>query len=215
MQQTQREPDQSPLGQSLSPARQLAVNDVQKLRVSATQLLTGHKLWATLDYSSIQNPDVQGNLEWTAERAGTGHGFVVWFDAELVKGIGFSNAPGVPETIYGSFFFPWTRPVPLKQGQTVCVDLAAKLVEKDYLWRWTTRIEPLEVSGASPIHFDQSQFCWSGPVRLGERDSPEARSGGARTVGLSQKPQLPGVPLGGSPDRCGFMLMRFTKTQGK
>ena len=91
--------------------------------------------------------------------AGTGHGFVVWFDAELAEGIGFSNAPGAPETIYGSFFFPWTRPVPLEQGQTVCINLAAKLVENDYLWRWTTRIEPLSGSNTFPAHFDQSQFA--------------------------------------------------------
>ena len=146
--------DQNPLG-----ARQLAVNNVQKVRVSPAQLLTGHKAWATLDYSSIQNPDFQGNLEWTVERAGTRHGIVVWFDAELAEGIGFSNAPGAPETVYGSFFFPWTQPVPLKPEQTVCVNLVAKLVENDYLWRWTTRIEPLSGPGTSPVHFDQSQFA--------------------------------------------------------
>ena len=135
--------DLNPFGQNLSPVRQLAVNNVQKVRVSPAQLLTGHKLWATLDYASIQNPDVRGNLEWTVDRTGTGHGIVVWFNADLAENIGFSNAPGAPETIYGSFFFPWTQPMPLRQGQTVCVDLAAKLVENDYLWRWTTRIKPL------------------------------------------------------------------------
>jgi len=151
--------DQNPFGQNLSPARQLAVNNVQKVRVSPAQLLTGHKLWATLDYATIQNPDVRGNLEWTVERAGTGHGIVVWFDADLAEDVGFSNAPGAPETIYGSFFFPWTQPVPLTQGQTVCVNLAAKLVENEYLWRWTTRIEPPSGSSTSPVDFDQSQFA--------------------------------------------------------
>jgi type I protein arginine methyltransferase len=151
--------DLNPFGQNLSPARHLAVNNAQKVRVSPAQLLTGHKLWATLDYSSIQSPDVRGNLEWTVERAGTGHGIVLWFDADLAEEVGFSNAPGAPETIYGSFFFPWTQPVRLAQGQSVCVNLAAKLVENDYLWRWTTRIEPLRESGASPIQFDQSQLA--------------------------------------------------------
>jgi type I protein arginine methyltransferase len=151
--------DQNPFGQKLSPARQLAVNNVQKVRVSPAQLLTGHKLWATLDYATIQNPDVRGNLDWTIERAGTGHGIVVWFDADLAEDVGFSNAPGAPETIYGSFFFPWTQPVPLRQGQTVCVNLAAKLVENEYLWRWTTRIEPPSGSSTSPVDFDQSQFA--------------------------------------------------------
>src|SRR5438132_7913164 len=146
--------DRNPFGQNLNSARQIAVNNVRKVRVSPGQLLTGHRLWTTLDYAGVEHPDVQGNLEWTVERAGTGHGLVVWFDADLAEGVGFSNDPGAPETIYGSFFFPWTQPVPLTQGQTVCVNLAAKLVENEYLWRWTTRIEPPSGSSTSPVDFD-------------------------------------------------------------
>ena len=46
----------------------------------------------------------------------------------------------------------------LARGQTVCVSLAAKLVEDEYVWRWSTRIEPPESSGAALIHFEQSQL---------------------------------------------------------
>jgi ribosomal protein L11 methyltransferase PrmA/PRMT5 arginine-N-methyltransferase len=150
--------EKNSLGQNLSPARLLAVNNVQKVRVSPNQLLTGHRLWTTFDYASIENHDVRGNLEWTVERAGTGHGIVVWFDADLAEGISFSNAPGAPQTVYGSLFFPWTQPALLAAGQTVRVSLAAKLVESEYVWRWTTRIEPLEGSDESLIHFEQSQL---------------------------------------------------------
>ena len=150
--------DHNSLGQDLSAARQLIVNNSQKVRVSPEQLLTAHQLWTTLDYGSVENPDVRGNLDWTVERAGTGHGILVWFDAELAEGIGFSNAPFAPETIYGSLFLPWTQPVSLAPGQAVGVSLEAKLVEHDYVWRWITRIEPLQGLGAPPIHFDQSQL---------------------------------------------------------
>ena len=151
--------DQNPFGQDLGPARLLSVNDVQRVRVTPSQLLTGHRLWTTLDYASVESPDVRGNLDWTVERDGTGSGIVVWFDAELAEGVTFSNAPGTPETIYRSLFFPWTQPAPLAQGQTVCVSLEAKLVENDYVWRWTTRIEPLGKSNVSPIRFEQSQLA--------------------------------------------------------
>ncbi|HKW64848.1 MAG TPA: 50S ribosomal protein L11 methyltransferase [Candidatus Acidoferrum sp.] len=151
--------DNSLLDQNLGPARTLAVNDGQKVHVSPNQLLTGQRLWTTLDYAAIENPDVRGNLEWTVERGGTGHGIVAWFDAELAEGIGFSNAPGTPETVYGSYFFPWTQPVFLERGQTVCVNLEAKLVEDDYVWRWSTRIEPFAGASSLPLHFEQSQLA--------------------------------------------------------
>ena len=151
--------DHNALGQDLSAARRLIVNNSQKVRVSSDQLLTAHQLWTTLDYGSINNPNVRGHVDWTVLRAGTGHGVVVWFDADLAEDTGFSNAPDAPETIYGSQFFPWTQPVSLGPGQTVRVSLEAKLVEQDYVWRWSTRIEPREGSGASVIRFEQSQLA--------------------------------------------------------
>ena len=81
---------------------------------------------------------------------------MVWFDANLVEGVGFSNAPGAPQTIYGSLFFPSSQPVPLGRNQIVCIDLEAKLLQEDYVWRWTTRVMPLDRSNASPLEFEQS-----------------------------------------------------------
>jgi type I protein arginine methyltransferase len=93
---------------------------------------------------------------WSEWRTGTGHGIVVWFDADLVEGVGFSNAPGAPETIYGSLFFPGSQSVPLERNQIVCLGLEAKLLEEDYIWRWTTRVMPPEGSNASSLEFEQS-----------------------------------------------------------
>jgi len=150
--------DHNPVGQDLNAARRLAVNNAQKVRVSPNQLLTENQLWTSLDYRSVEDPDVQGNLEWRVERGGTGHGILVWFDADLAEDVGFSNAPSAPETIYGSMLFPWTQPVSLAPGQVVAVNLEAKLVQNDYVWRWATRIESLEGSGNPQIHFEQSQL---------------------------------------------------------
>jgi len=150
--------EQNPLGLELNSARNLAVNNIQKVRVGANQLLTEPREWATLDYYTIESPDVRSSLEWKTEQAGIGHGILTWFDADLAEGVGFTNAPGAPETIYGSLFFPWTRPVSLARGQAVCVSLEAKLIENDYVWRWTTQIEAPSGSDASAIHFEQSQL---------------------------------------------------------
>ena len=150
--------EHNPLGQDLSAARRLIVNNIQKVRVSPTQLLTAPQLWTTLDYCSVENPDVHSDLDWVVERAGTGHGILLWFDADLAEGAGFSNAPSTPETVYGSLFLPWSQPVSVVPGQAVGINLEAQLVENDYVWRWTTSIEPLEELGAPLIHFEQSQL---------------------------------------------------------
>ena len=47
-------------------------------------------------------------------------------------------------------------------------------METDYLWRWTTRIEPLERSGVPLIRFEQSQLTGAVlspiPLRRGASD---------------------------------------------
>jgi hypothetical protein len=82
----------------------------------------------------------------------------VWFDTQLADDVGFSNAPGAPEAIYGSMMFPWMNPVPLAAGQRVCVDLQAKLLEDDYFWRWTTKIASVDAPDEVLAGFDQSQL---------------------------------------------------------
>jgi type I protein arginine methyltransferase len=145
-------------GQDLNPARRMSLNAMHRMHPVREQLLTNPQLWLTLDYVSVEDPDAEGMLSWKAKRDGTGHGIVVWFDADLADGVSFSNAPGSPEMIYGSMFLPWLDPVPLKAGQTVCVDLQAKLLEKDYFWRWATRIELPGRPGEIATQFDQSQL---------------------------------------------------------
>ena len=143
----------------LAAARQLAVNNSQKARLKPEQMLAQPRLWATLDYTTIEDPNVRARINWTVERAGTGHGLLVWFDTELAENIGFSNAPGAPEAIYGSLFFPWAAPVPLEKGQGVCVDIAGRLVGDEYVWRWTTEIASPNSPSEILHRFDQSQLA--------------------------------------------------------
>ena len=148
--------EKNPLQQNLSAARRLAVNDFQKAVFTPEQLLAPPQLWATLDYSAIDGPDVRGTLDFSALRAGTGHGLLVWFDTCLTDGVGFSNAPGNKEAVYGSAFFPWTEPVSLSEGQQIHVELEATLRNGDYFWRWNTQVDA--AAGAPARSFEQSQL---------------------------------------------------------
>jgi type I protein arginine methyltransferase len=146
------------LGQDLTLARRKVLNEFQKVRMAPEDLLTAPSLWATLDYATIENPDVRGTLQWTAMRSGTGHGILVWFDMELADGVELSNGPSSPEAIYGSAFFPWLQPVPLAEGQRVSSELEAKLLEDEYFWRWTTQIASAENPEKIATRFEQSQL---------------------------------------------------------
>ncbi|HXP79465.1 MAG TPA: 50S ribosomal protein L11 methyltransferase [Verrucomicrobiae bacterium] len=160
-------------GQDLSPARRKVVNEIHRMQAAPELLLTSPNLWVALDYTCIENPDAQGELTSTVKREGTGHGIVIWFDADLADGVGFSNRPGSATVIYSSMFLPWPEPVLLVAGQTVCVHLQAKLVEEDYFWRWTTRIECAGQPGKIVAEFDQSvlQGAVLSPAKLLKRSS--------------------------------------------
>jgi predicted RNA methylase len=145
----------------LGPARPLAVHDVRQARPRPEQLLTAAQLWATLNYSTIEDPDISGKLCWTVDRDGTGHGIVVWFNSELADGVSFSNAPDAPSTMYGTLFFPWIHPVQLTKGETVSVQLDAKLTESEYVFRWETRVKPVASSGKATAEFHQSTLAGS------------------------------------------------------
>jgi protein arginine N-methyltransferase 1 len=68
------------------------------------------------------------------------HGLCLWFETELIDGIGFSSGPCSQKTVYGQVFLPWLEPVPVEQGQEIFVSLHADLVGDDYIWRWETKI---------------------------------------------------------------------------
>jgi protein arginine N-methyltransferase 1 len=111
-------------------------------RVVATSdhLVTEPRCWAALEYATIESPNVRGSVEWAVKKPSVGHGLVLWFDTLLAEGIGFSNAPGGTETIYGNEFFPFTAEVELEPGDSIRVELAADLVVDRYVWRWSTQV---------------------------------------------------------------------------
>ena len=149
---------------NMDAAAQMVTNVWKNARVTPEQLLTKSCRWETIDYLTVESPDASAEMTFQVERAGTGHGFVIWFDAVLDDGIEFSNAPGKPELIYGSAFFPWSSAVGLTAHDTVSIDLRADLVASDYVWRWETRVYGHERERLK-AHFRQSTYLGS-PLSL-------------------------------------------------
>ncbi len=150
--------DHNGYGLDMRVAHQIVTNTWGKVKVTPEQLLVEPQSWATLDYATVESPDAIAEETSTVTRPGTAHGLNLWFDATLVEGVHFSNAPGEPELVYGSAFFPFSRPVPLAVGDTASVGLQAKLIGEDYIWRWNTCILDQGDTRRIKASFAQSTF---------------------------------------------------------
>ena len=129
--------------------------------------------WSTVDYYTVEKPNISGDLKWRIDQHATAHGIRVWFDSILFEDIGFSNAPDQPPLIYGNLFFPWPGPVTLDAGDTVSVSLRANLVGNDYTWSWNTAVFNKNNPGKNKAEFKQSTFYGMSlsPDQLGKRAS--------------------------------------------
>jgi type I protein arginine methyltransferase len=145
-------------GLDLSAAHARVINTWQRTTAKAEALLVEPQPWAELDYHTVSAPSVRGEPSWQVQRDGTAHAVLLWFDAELAEGIGFSNAPGPDPLIYGQAFFPLERPVEVEEGDLVSVQLRADLVEGEYIWRWDTTIAASEEGSPPKATFQQSTF---------------------------------------------------------
>ena len=157
-------------GFNMQAARKLVLNSWGKGRVEPEQLLTEPKLWAQLNYATLEDVNAAAELEWTVAQSGEAHGVLVWFDAVLADGVGFSNAPGGGAVVYGSALFPFLEPVRLEAGDGVQVRLSANLVVDDYLWSWHSTIRR---QGIVKAEFQQSTFFATplSPLQLRRRAS--------------------------------------------
>ena len=97
-------------------------------------------MWAELDYTAVEDPDVAADVTWQAARSGTGHGIAVWFDSTLFEDITITTAPDQPKLVYGNAFLPWAEPVVVEVGDSIEVGLRADLVGDEYVWQWNSRI---------------------------------------------------------------------------
>jgi protein arginine N-methyltransferase 1 len=142
----------------LSAGTRLVTNNWRKTRIEPEQLLVEPVCWTTVDYYEVESPDIRAEISWRAPREGTAHGVAVWFDSDLVDGIGFSNHPSKAQMIYGNGFFPFSEPVQVKEDDRIVLRLAARMVEDDYVWRWDTDFFAADDETGPKVSFKQSTF---------------------------------------------------------
>ncbi len=140
----------------LGPARDIMLHRMSRGPARPDQVRLAPQRWGELVYATVEAPGVSGRCTWTVEGPATLHGWSVWFDAELVDEVGFSNRPGEPETVFANGFLPCLEPVGLEPGQQVELDLRAAHVGGEYVLRWGTTVRDRE--GAVLARFRQSTF---------------------------------------------------------
>jgi protein arginine N-methyltransferase 1 len=127
-------------GLDLSKGRRYADNSSKKVNLTADRLLSEPADLATLDYYTIEQADLTAGLEIKVERRGTARGLLVWFDAELAPGIGYSNSPDAPPQIYGQTFLPLDGHIEVLAGDRAAVTFTANLIDGSYVWGWSGEI---------------------------------------------------------------------------
>lgn len=147
----------------LSAATRRVTNTWQKAYIKPEQLLVEPVCWTTIDYYEVEDPNIRAEISWRVARGGTAHGICIWFDSDLIENIRFSNHPAAPEMIYGNAFFPFSEPVEVTKGSLVKVQLTAKLVGDDYIWRWDTDFFTGNDDARPKVSFKQSTF-FGGPL---------------------------------------------------
>lgn len=144
-------------GLDLSSALPYARNQISRHPVAPADLLAAPQTWGRIDYPNLQSPHVRGRAAFTATRAGTAHGFSIWFSAELFGGARFDNSPASPLGVYVPLLLPWERPVPLQPGDTIEATIEAVFSGQVYWWNWNTVVRRAGV--ATPLAaFQQSSF---------------------------------------------------------
>lgn len=149
----------------LSAIRKHLTNSPRKMRAEPEQLLMEPRQWAALDYERLRGCNVAGEAHALATRDGVAHALCLWFDTDLCDGVGFSNAPGQPESIYGQWMLPLSAPIEIAAGDSIKLQIHADLVGDNYLWRWNTTVHGVNNPDVPKAEFSQSTLA-SVPLSL-------------------------------------------------
>ena len=145
--------------------------------VEEAQVLSTSAAWADLEYATLQPEPILGRARLRIKRGGTGHGLLLWFEATLSDGHGFSTAPG-HEMCYGRLFLPWPHPVLLGEGDEVAVDIWAQ--PSGDPWGWNSSVT---ADAGLRESFKQSSFLStvskpSAPVQTATVRAPVSQGAG-------------------------------------
>lgn len=144
-------------GIDLSPGERFASNHTVRTIIEQDAIASQPTDIAVIDYRTITEPNLDATVELVADADRTIHGVVVWFDAEIAEGAGYSNASDQEPLVYQQRFMPFAEAVPMAAGDRAKVRLRATFQGDDYIWTWDSDIID-GATGSVRQKFRQSTF---------------------------------------------------------
>lgn len=135
----------------------LVFNRTQHSIPKKTLSLGGGACWAEVDYRSVTSPDASGTVTLEAPEGGRVNGLELWFEAELLDGVGYATSPRDPNQVYGRTLLPLREELTLAVGEEVDVGLDMRLVGRSYQTRWTVAVRAPD-GGAPRVRLEHSTF---------------------------------------------------------
>lgn len=133
-------------GIDTSPVERIVRDTPYRCVIRSGELLAAGRPWCRVDYATIETPGADGSAEWTFDQPAAIAGFAVWFDTELVRGVGFSLQPGSLTRVYNQVFVPLRDAIRIDRGERVRIRLTLRLVLDDYIWAWRVFVTDLNGS---------------------------------------------------------------------
>lgn len=129
---------------NFTEARDIAMNNMYVKTVRTDDLLSGSdaiRQWDSIDFAKKNSSIRSADSSWNASSPITVYGFVLWWNAELTKGVELSTSPFEPLTHWEQIYLPLLQPVAMQKGSSIDLTLTS-----DTRWKvkinltWTVRL---------------------------------------------------------------------------
>ena len=136
-------------GIDLSPARRSAFSSPRNVNLPPASLLTAPLLFQDIELATIEEVRLQATVRAPATRDGLAHGVLVWFDLALPPRGWLGTGPLDPPSPWRQLYLPFETPLPVTEGASIELELAAAPLGEAMVWRWRARTADSQVSAHS------------------------------------------------------------------
>jgi SAM-dependent methyltransferase len=108
----------------------------------------------TMESAVLESASFERGILLPIARDGVVSGLALWFETELVPGVGFSTSPDLDRTVYGRVFLPLPSGIAVAAGDRVRATVKAVIEHDENMWIWRGSVASAD--GASKGSFASS-----------------------------------------------------------